>query len=58
MRSDEETERTSPGEGELGCVRLHFERFEKLVISQFFTLQKFFFSFSKESTLLYNFLEW
>ena len=24
-------------------MRLHFERFEKLVISQFFTLQKFFF---------------
>ena len=39
-------------------MRLHFERFEKLVISQFFTLQKFFFFFFKESTLLYNFLEW
>ena len=29
-----------PGGGGLGCLRLHFERLEKLVISQTFNLQK------------------
>ena len=31
------------GGGLLGCLRLHFERFEKLIISQTFNLQKKFF---------------
>ena len=31
--------------GKLVCLRLHFEHFEKLAISQTFNLQKYFFSY-------------
>ena len=40
----------------LVCLRLHFEHFEKLAISQTFLSSKV--SFFIESILLYNFLEW
>ena len=44
MRPNEET-----GWGQLGCLRLHFEHFEKLGISQTFNLQNYFF----ENRVLY-----
>ena len=43
VRSNEETDQTLPeslGWGELACLRLHLEHFEKLGISQTFNLQK------------------
>ena len=47
VRSHEETDRTWPeggggggGERRVGCLRLHFKRFKKPVISRTFNLQR------------------
>ena len=42
VRLNEDMDRTRPG-GKLVCLRLHFEHFEKLAISQTLNLQKYFF---------------